>query len=89
MCIRDRAWAALSEKFGKLPLKTVLTPAIRTAREGYAVHSTAARLWAESFREYQAYAKKDEFHGWFETFAPKGRAPFAEMCIRDSPMRIH
>ncbi|MBS4959892.1 MAG: gamma-glutamyltransferase family protein [Clostridiales bacterium] len=71
------AWAALSEKFGKLPLKTVLTPAIRTAREGYAVHSTAARLWAESFREYQAYAKKDEFHGWFETFAPKGRAPFA------------
>ena len=68
-------WAELSEKFGKLPLKEVLEPAINYAREGYAVSPTTARGWQRAFEIYSKNLKGDEFKSWFETFAPKGRGP--------------
>lgn len=68
-------WAALSERFGHLPLEEVLAPAIRYAREGYPVSPNAAIQWANAFRIYQQKLTGPEFEGWFTTFAPEGRAP--------------
>ena len=70
-------WAALSKRFGKLPLTEVLKAAISYAEEGYPVSPTMAKLWDKAFANYTKECKGDEFKHWFDTFAPKGRAPYA------------
>ncbi len=69
------AWAELSQKFGKLPLMDVLTPAIQYAEEGYPLSPTVAYFWKNAYKVFKAQLKGDEFKHWFETFAPKGRPP--------------
>lgn len=69
-------WAALSKRFGKLPLTAVLKPAIAYAEEGYPVTPTIALQWAKMFELYSDEFKGPEFAGWFQTFAPNGRAPY-------------
>ncbi|KUO72135.1 MAG: gamma-glutamyltransferase [Clostridia bacterium BRH_c25] len=70
-------WAALSKRFGKLPLTDVLAPAIRYAAEGYSITPNTAKLWEYAYKNYKASFKGEEFNNWFTTFAPKGRAPRA------------
>jgi gamma-glutamyltranspeptidase/glutathione hydrolase len=70
------AWAALSERFGRLPLTEVLGPAIQYAEEGYPVSPVISRLWQDGFNIYKA-ERGEEFRHWFELFAPKGRPPAA------------
>lgn len=69
------AWGALSEKFGKLTLGDVLQPAITYAKEGYPVSPVVAYYWGAAYNKYKEVLADDEFKTWFETFAPKGRAP--------------
>ena len=69
------AWAAMSERFGKLPLTEVLQPAIDYARNGYPVSRTLARVWNLEFHRFKRLLKGEPFEHWFQTFAPKGRAP--------------
>ncbi|SFI39951.1 gamma-glutamyltranspeptidase / glutathione hydrolase [Paenibacillus sp. UNC496MF] len=70
------AWAALAERFGRLPLTETLRPAIEYAEDGYPVSPTIARYWADGFRNIGELG--DELYApWFATFAPAGRAPAA------------
>lgn len=69
------AWAELSKKFGKLPLTSVLEPAIKYAREGYPVSPLLSHYWQKLFNYYEAYACKKTFKEWYDVFAPLGRAP--------------
>ncbi|WP_059104553.1 gamma-glutamyltransferase family protein [Shouchella shacheensis] len=69
------AWAALSKRFGKLPLTAVLTPAIAYAEEGFPVSPTLAKAWARAYSLYSQSWKEEEFSSWFETFTPNGRVP--------------
>ncbi|TXK86268.1 gamma-glutamyltransferase, partial [Parageobacillus sp. SY1] len=46
------AWAALSERFGKLPLTEVLKPAIDYAENGYPVSPTLGKYWQAAFQTY-------------------------------------
>lgn len=69
------AWAAMSERFGKLPLTEVLKPAIEYARNGYPLSRTLARVWELEFYRFKRLLKGEPFEHWFKTFAPKGRAP--------------
>lgn len=62
-------WAALHEKFGKLPFETLLEPAIEIAERGYAVPPMVARKWAAAAEEL-----KDQ-PGYAQAFMPAGRAP--------------
>ncbi len=71
------AWAELSRKFGRLSLAEVLEPAIRYAEEGYPVSPTAAYYWKKSFEIYKKALQGPSFRAWFDTFAPRGRAPEA------------
>ncbi|HCR97543.1 MAG: gamma-glutamyltransferase family protein [Halomonas sp.] len=70
------AWATLSERFGKLPLATLLAPAITLAEEGFAVSPVVSQLWHKAFTRYKQY-NRPEFAPWFEHFAPHGHAPKA------------
>jgi gamma-glutamyltranspeptidase/glutathione hydrolase len=69
------AWKALSDRFGKLPLAEVLQPAIEYAEQGYPISPTLGHYWSAAFRRFSAALKGPEFAGWFDTFAPEGRAP--------------
>ncbi len=65
-------WAAAIERFGSLPMTTVLEPAIRYAREGYLVSPGVGESWSRGHGHYKGEAK---FDAWQQTFCPKGRAP--------------
>ncbi|MCE8016679.1 gamma-glutamyltransferase family protein [Halomonas sp. MCCC 1A17488] len=68
------AWAALSERFGKLPFAELLAPAIALAEAGFPISPVVNRMWEEA---YDSYRQHDDaaFEPWFDTFAPHGRAP--------------
>ena len=71
-------WAALIKKFGKLKLIDVLEPAIRYAKEGYAIEPQAALDWKEAYNMYLNASdnlKKEEFKYWFDTFTFNGKTP--------------
>ena len=63
------AWAALHEKFGKLPFADVLQPAIEIAERGHAVAPMVAQKWAAAIP-----ALHDQ-PGFSAAFMPRGRAP--------------
>ncbi|PLR96820.1 gamma-glutamyltransferase family protein [Bacillus sp. T33-2] len=69
------AWAALSKRFGKLPLSEVLAPAIEYAENGYPVSPILGKYWSRATRIFKDLFKGKEFENWFNTFAPEGRAP--------------
>ena len=62
-------WFALHERFGKLPMKQVLAPAIRYAREGHPVAPIVAYYWNLSVPRLKAYP------GYLEQFTIGGVAP--------------
>nr|WP_202079566.1 gamma-glutamyltransferase family protein [Caldalkalibacillus salinus] len=68
-------WAALSKRFGRLPLRDVLQPAIDYAEEGFPLSPILGKYWKAAYKIYKQNLKGPEFEGWFETFAPDGRAP--------------
>ncbi|MGP4079355.1 gamma-glutamyltransferase family protein [Pseudalkalibacillus sp. R45] len=69
------AWAALSERFGKLPLTDVLAPAIDYAANGYPVSPTLGKYWKAAAVHFKKVLTNDEFKHWFDTFAPDGKSP--------------
>jgi len=69
------AWAALSEKFGKLPLSVILEPAIRYAKEGYPVSPILGHSWNNAYNFYKKKMDERKYSEWYKTFAPRGRAP--------------
>ena len=70
-------WIELHEKFGKLPLKQVLQPAIDYAEQGFPLTEIIARGMAGSVKAYQKYP------GWSEVYTPGGRVPFKGMVFKN------
>jgi gamma-glutamyltranspeptidase/glutathione hydrolase len=62
-------WVELSSRYGKLPFADLFEPAIRYARDGYAVSPVVAQKWA------LAATVMPQGLGWQEHFLPRGRAP--------------
>jgi len=62
-------WFTLHEKFGALPMKELLAPAIRAARDGEPVPEVIAAAWE---RSAQVFRDKP---GFASTFLPDGRPP--------------
>jgi len=65
------AWAALSERYGKLPFADLLAPAIEIAERGYAVPVIVQQKWTLASRVHELVSQP----GFAETFLPRGRAP--------------
>ncbi len=62
-------WFALHERFGKLPMRRVLAPAVGYAREGFPVTELIAHYWNLSVPRLGKYP------GFTEQFTRDGRAP--------------
>ncbi len=62
-------WNELHKKFGKLPVKDILQPAIQYAREGFPVSELIAYYWQLNARILKKYP------GFAEIFMPGGKAP--------------
>ncbi|TVP85545.1 MAG: gamma-glutamyltransferase family protein [Acholeplasmataceae bacterium] len=75
-------WAALSERFGRLPFEAVLRPAIDLAKKGFLVSPVVATYWRRALKIYQQQLKGECFQHWFETFAPNGESPEAGTLTR-------
>ena len=69
------AWAALSERFGKLPLATVMEPAIRYAREGYPLSPNLPAAFAKMADRLKSENGSEVFNEWFKTFLPGQEIP--------------
>ncbi|TCP28887.1 gamma-glutamyltransferase 2 [Scopulibacillus darangshiensis] len=67
-------WAALSKRFGRLPLTEVLKPAIDYAEKGFPISPILGKYWKHEYNTFRTL-KGSEFDSWFKTFAPHGRAP--------------
>ncbi len=63
------SWAALSERFGKLPFADLLAPAIEIAERGYAVTPVVQQKWAAATPELGREP------GFADAFLPRGRPP--------------
>ena len=61
-------WYELHSRFGKLPMPTVLAPAIEYARDGFPVSEVIAHDW-------QSGVRLKDYSGFRMTFLPNGRAP--------------
>lgn len=75
------AWAELSARFGKLPLKECLKSAIHYGEVGYPVSPIVSHYWQASYKTFSENLTGKEFEPWFSTFAPFGRAPYAGEII--------
>jgi len=62
-------WFALHDRFGKLPMKDDLAPAIRYAREGFPLTELIAYYWATSVPRLSKYP------GFTEQMTINGKAP--------------
>ncbi|HEV2678576.1 MAG TPA: gamma-glutamyltransferase family protein [Aliidongia sp.] len=62
-------WAALHDRFGKLPFADLLEPAIEIAERGHSIAPIVAYKWAA------AIPALEDQPGYAEAFMPNGRAP--------------
>ncbi|MBB5204377.1 gamma-glutamyltranspeptidase/glutathione hydrolase [Inhella inkyongensis] len=64
------AWAALHQRFGRLPFADLMAPAIEIAERGYAVPVGVADKWARAAR----VPELAQGSGFAQAFLPRGRA---------------
>lgn len=76
------SWAALSERFGELPFRALLEPAIDLARNGFPVSPVIGYLWQTACENFNVVLDRQLKHIWFDTFAPYGIAPSAGSVFR-------
>jgi gamma-glutamyltranspeptidase/glutathione hydrolase len=62
-------WFELHHKYGRLPMKKILAPAIRYAKEGFPVSPVIAGDWVRSVELFH------DKPGFSDVFMPGGRAP--------------
>ena len=62
-------WFELHDRYGRLPMKEILAPAIRYARDGFPVSEVIAHYLKSNQRRI------GEYPGFAETFMPDGRLP--------------
>ncbi len=67
------AWFTLHERFGKLPMKRVLAPAIAYAKDGFPLSELIAYYWGRSVALFGADPAK--YPNFVETYTIDGRAP--------------
>jgi gamma-glutamyltranspeptidase/glutathione hydrolase len=70
-------WFELHAKYGKLPMRTVLAPAIKYAEEGFPVSPVISENWAVGAKRNAGKP------GYAEVFMPGGRAPSEGEAFRN------
>lgn len=73
-------WYELHNKFGKVPMKEILQPAIDYARNGFGVTEIIADAWAVEAPEIT------DQPGFNEIYMPNGRAPIKGEIFKNIPL---
>jgi len=68
-----KGWARAIERFGTLSLSEVLAPAVKLAREGFAVGDHVGWYFDNAIKYYQDTNKKSEYKHFFEVFTDNGK----------------
>ncbi|MFD1140698.1 gamma-glutamyltransferase [Larkinella insperata] len=77
-------WFELNKRFGKLPMKTLLAPSIRYAREGVPVPQVIAFSWKTAVSRLEASQKTvGEFANFRKTFLVNGQVPAEGQLFRN------
>lgn len=71
-------WFEMHKKFGSLPMKTILQPAIDYARNGFPVTELIAHYWAANARNLEKYPN------FRDIFMPGGKAPARGELFRNA-----
>jgi gamma-glutamyltranspeptidase/glutathione hydrolase len=80
-------WYALHARFGKLPVRELLAPAIRYAREGFAVSEVDAWSWVDSIQDLRgAGLPAAALENLEKTFLVDGRAPSTGTIFRNEDL---
>jgi len=75
-------WAALTQRFGSMPLSQLVEPAARYAEEGYPLSPNLDRPWDRMYKEFSKL-EGPQFKPWLDEFAPDDRAPRAGEIFRN------
>jgi gamma-glutamyltranspeptidase/glutathione hydrolase len=75
-------WFELHAKFGKLPMRDVLAPAVRYAREGFPVSEVIANDWANATTNVTSQP------GFGAVYLPAGRAPSKGEVFRNPALAM-
>lgn len=67
------AWAAIHDRFGRLPFERLFAAAIAYAEEGYAVMPTLAAMLAAEWDAFSDFRAQPAFAGLFSVFYPTGK----------------
>ena len=78
------AWAALAQRFGRMPLTRSMAGAIELAQDGFPLSPSVAFAWQQATKVFRQQLKGDHFKSWFDTFAPE-RAPDLAQAFEASP----
>ncbi len=70
-------WAELHARFGKLPLKKVLAPAIAYSQDGFPLSELIAHYWKKSVERFAG------FPNFQKLYAPGGKAPLKGDVFRN------
>ncbi|ENN2394048.1 gamma-glutamyltransferase family protein [Vibrio alginolyticus] len=73
------AWAALSDRWGKLSLLECLEPAIEYAEEGVPISPTLSKYWQRAVERYKRLRESQPelaIDAWFDTFTINDQAPY-------------
>ncbi|MEJ2530511.1 MAG: gamma-glutamyltransferase family protein [Halioglobus sp.] len=77
-------WFAMHERFGGLPMSTILAPAARYAREGFPVSPVIAFYLEQNRRAFDKYLQGSPLlDNIYATWFPGGRAPAAGEVFRN------
>lgn len=77
-------WFEMHEKFGKLPMKKVLAPAIDYAENGFPVSPVISFYWGFNFLRFEQNAAAiEEFDNARATYLIDGKAPVAGQVFRN------
>lgn len=76
------AWAALSQRFGKLSLSQTMSGAVTLAEQGFPVSPVVAHAWQVAHQNFRREFRESHFQPWFDTFSIDGQAPRAGQLWR-------
>jgi gamma-glutamyltranspeptidase / glutathione hydrolase len=68
------AWRDLHARFGRLPFRDLLAPALEYAEQGFPVSPVVAHYWQLGAQRFLS-GRDPALAGWAETFAPQGSVP--------------
>ncbi|MGV6802434.1 MAG: gamma-glutamyltransferase [bacterium] len=77
-------WGQMHQRFGKLPLKKVLAPAIDYAENGFPISPVIAMYWQSNFRRFkQVRPMIEEFENAQKAYLIDGAVPIAGQRFRN------